>query len=72
MRGDQPVGDDQPDIERPPPAPRGPTARTLLLAALLMVGVGYFLAIKLRDISRLQDCLQSGRSSCAQVSGSSP
>jgi hypothetical protein len=34
-----------------------------------MVGLGYFLAIKLRDMGRIQDCVMSGRTNCAPVSG---
>jgi hypothetical protein len=76
MRGDLPQGDDQPDLEgsKPPdPAPSsGPSARSLLIAAILMVAVGYFLTVKLREMSRMQDCLMSGRTNCAPIAGANP
>jgi hypothetical protein len=71
MRGDQPAGDEQPDLEGPAPSPPdqsgGPSARTLLVAAVVMVALGYFLVIKLRDMSRLQECVMSGRTNCAPI-----
>jgi hypothetical protein len=74
MRGDQPAGDEQPDLERPAPSQPdpsgGPSARTLLIAAVAMVALGYFLVIKLRDMSRLQECVMSGRSNCAPIAES--
>jgi hypothetical protein len=63
MRGDPPQGDDQ------PPRSGGPSARTLLIAAVLMVAAGYFLSVKLRDMARLQDCVMSGRTNCAPIAG---
>ncbi len=61
--------DEQPEIERHPPERRPPSPGTMLIAALVMVGLGYFLAIKLRDMSRLQDCVLSGRTNCVTISG---
>lgn len=69
MRGDAPDGDDQPDLDRPSPARGGPSARGLLIAALVMIVVGYVLVTKLRDMSRMQDCLMSGRTNCAPIAG---
>lgn len=61
--------DEQPEIGRHPPERSGPSPGTLLIAALVMIGLGYFLVIKLRDMSRIQDCVMSGRTNCAPVSG---
>jgi len=60
--------DEQPETEKRPQR-SGPSPGTLLIAAVLMIGLGYFLAIKLRDMSRIQDCVMSGRTNCAPVSG---
>jgi hypothetical protein len=60
---------EEPEIERSFPERRGPSPVTLLVAVVLMVGLGYFLAIKLRDMGRIQDCVMSGRTNCAPVSG---
>ena len=71
MRGDMPAEGDGPDLEPSPPPRRqpngGPSARTLLIAAVVIVAVGWFLAVKLRDMGRLQDCVMSGRTNCAPV-----
>lgn len=78
MRGDLPRDmqggdDDQPNLSGPAPnepsQKSGPSARTLLIAAVLMVAVGYFLTVKLRDVGRLQDCVMSGRTNCAPIAG---
>lgn len=61
--------DEQPEIEKRPPERRGPSPGTLLIAAVLMIGLGYFLSVKLREMSRIQDCVMSGRTNCAPVSG---
>jgi hypothetical protein len=61
--------DEQPEIEKRPPERRGPSPASLLIAAAVMIGLGYFLAIKLRDMSRIQDCVMSGRTNCAAVTG---
>ena len=57
-------GDGGPDGEK-----RGPSARAMLIAAILFVGLGYYLAVKLHEQSKLQDCLMSGRTNCAPISG---
>jgi hypothetical protein len=72
MRGDLPAGDGEPGLERPNPSPErgktsGPSARTLLIAAILMVGLCYFLSVKLREMARIQDCAMSGRTNCVPV-----
>jgi hypothetical protein len=41
----------------------------LLIAAVLVIGLGYFLSMKLRDMGRIQDCAMSGRTNCAPISG---
>ena len=61
--------DEQPETERHPPERRQPSPGALLIAAVVMIGLGYFLAIKLRDMSRIQDCAMSGRTNCAPISG---
>lgn len=54
-----------------PPAPTpddgGPSPLVLLLAAVVVVVGGYFLAIKLKDMTQMQDCAMSGRTNCAQI-----
>jgi hypothetical protein len=72
MRGDLDSQDDQPEVnpERHNPAESArPSGRVFLIVALLMIGAGYFLTIKLRDAGRLQDCVMSGRTNCAPISG---
>jgi len=62
--------DEQPEIERTPPPQRpGPSPMTLLIAVVVMIGLGYFLVVKLRDMARIQDCAMSGRTNCAPISG---
>jgi hypothetical protein len=60
---------DEPETEKPSHGRQGPSPVTLLVAVVLMVGLGYFLAIKLRDMGRIQDCAMSGRTNCAPISG---
>ena len=62
------------DDDRPPPgkapigeADRGPSALVLLLVAAVLVIGGYFLAVKLKDMVRLQNCILSGRTNCAPI-----
>jgi hypothetical protein len=45
----------------------GPSAMVMLLVAVLVVGGGYFLSAKLREMSRIQDCVMSGRTNCAPI-----
>ena len=68
MRGDDLPQGEQPDLDpygdgRGP----GPSPRALLIAAVLMVVVGYFLIGKLREMSQIQDCVMSGRHNCAPI-----
>ncbi|HXP96659.1 MAG TPA: hypothetical protein VN809_08105 [Telmatospirillum sp.] len=67
---------DDPDIETPkPPKPpseesreeHGPSALVMLAVTVLLVVGGYFLAVKLKEMGRLQDCVMSGRTNCAPV-----
>jgi hypothetical protein len=50
-----------------PPPDHGPSPLVLLIVALLVVGGGYFLSVKLRDLSRIQDCVMQGRTNCATI-----
>jgi hypothetical protein len=68
MRGDVGQGDDQPEAEHGSDHRNGPSARTLLIAAIILVVGGYFLTTKLRDMARIQDCVASGRTNCAPIS----
>lgn len=38
-----------------------------LLFILVLVGAGFALTLKLRDMAKLQDCLLQGRSNCAPI-----
>ena len=58
---------DPPPADRAEPDTQGPSGLTLLLMAAVFVVGGYFLTIKLHDMSRLQDCVMSGRTNCAPV-----
>jgi hypothetical protein len=52
------------------PHPDGPPAIAIaLLLGAMAVGLvgGYFLVMKLIDMSRTEDCLMSGRRNCAPV-----
>ncbi len=60
---------EEPGTERPSEGRRSPSPATLLIAFLVMIGLGYFLTAKLREMSRIQDCVMSGRTNCAPVSG---
>jgi len=60
---------EEPEIERPPEGRRGPSPASLLIAFVAVIGLGYFLTAKLREMSRIQDCVMSGRTNCAPVSG---
>ncbi len=60
---------EEPEFERSSEGRHGPSPVTMLVAVVLMVGLGYFLAVKLRDMGRIQDCVMSGRTNCAPVSG---
>jgi hypothetical protein len=69
MRGDLSQDDEQPDLGHGAEPRGGVSGRTLLIAAVIMVAVGYGLAVKLREMGRIQDCVMSGRTNCAPVSG---
>ena len=60
---------EEPEIEKPAEGRHGPSPVTLLVAFALVIGLGYFLSVKLREMSRIQDCVMSGRTNCAPVSG---
>ncbi|MDR3437531.1 hypothetical protein [Telmatospirillum sp.] len=45
----------------------GPSGLVLVAVTVLLVIGGYFLAIKLKDMAHLQDCVMSGRSNCAPI-----
>ncbi len=62
---------EEPETGRSESGRHGPSPLTVLVAVVLMVGLGYFLAVKLREMGRLQDCVMSGRTNCAPVSGGS-
>jgi hypothetical protein len=48
----------------------GPSGLTLAVAAVLVVAAGLFLSTRIRDMSRMQDCILAGRSNCAPVDAS--
>ena len=60
---------EEPEIERSSEGRRGPSPVMLLVAFVLIIGLGYFLTAKLREMGRIQDCVMSGRTNCAPVSG---
>ena len=45
----------------------GPSPLALLVAVVLVVAAGLFLSSRIRDMTRMQDCLLSGRTNCAPV-----
>ena len=66
--GPTPPPDEQP--RRPGPHADGPPASAIALLlgafAIALVG-GYFLVMKLAGMSRMEDCLMSGRRNCAPI-----
>jgi hypothetical protein len=60
---------EEPETEKPSEERRGPSPMTLLVATALVVGLGYFLVVKLGEMRRVQDCVISGRRDCEPVSG---
>jgi hypothetical protein len=48
-------------------ADHGPSAPVMLVVTVLLVVGGYFLAVKLKEMGRLQDCVMSGRTNCAPI-----
>jgi hypothetical protein len=62
--------------EQEPDDPRAPDSRRAALVALIFVALlvlaAIFLEHVLRDTSRLQDCVMSGRSNCAPIDSGSP
>jgi len=69
MRGETPQGDEHGEEQgdHRPDQPAGPSGKTLLIAALVVVALGYFLSVKLHEMGRLQDCVMSGRRNCASA-----
>jgi hypothetical protein len=58
---------DEPLRRQPPaPDPRRRALIGLLLVVVLVVG-GLLLARVLKNVSRLQDCVMSGRTNCAPI-----
>ncbi len=49
------------------PAPPASAIALVLGAAAVALIIGYFLVMKLIDMSRTEDCLMSGRRNCAPV-----
>lgn len=39
----------------------------MLVAAVVLVVGGYFLAVKLKEMAQIQDCAMSGRTNCAPI-----
>ena len=59
---------EEPEIEKSSSEGRtGPSPGALLIGFLLVIGLGYFLTVKLREMSRIQDCVMSGRTNCAPI-----
>jgi hypothetical protein len=54
--------DQQPEEDRPSPFGWFP----LIILIVLIVG-GLFVMFELRDVSNIQDCVQSGRKNCAPI-----
>lgn len=50
-----------------PPAPPGPSGVMLLVVMAILVVGGYALAMKLKEMGRIQDCAMSGRTNCAPI-----
>ena len=57
-----------------PPAPDGsdggnpgPPAGVILAVTAVLAVAGYFLVMKLHDMSHREDCLMSGRRNCAPI-----
>jgi hypothetical protein len=45
----------------------GPSPVVMLAVVVALVVGGYFLAVKLKEMGRIQDCAMSGRTNCAPV-----
>jgi hypothetical protein len=45
----------------------GPSPLVMLAVVVALVVGGYFLAVKLKEMGRIQDCAMSGRTNCAPV-----
>jgi hypothetical protein len=58
---------EEPESEKSSGGRSGPSPGALLIAFLLVIGVGLFLTVKLREMSRIQDCVMSGRTNCAPI-----
>jgi hypothetical protein len=61
-------------MEGDPEGPRDPDSRRGavigLIVTVVLVLLGLFLAHVLRNMSRLQDCVMSGRTNCAPIDAS--
>jgi hypothetical protein len=70
--------DARPEPLRSPPTKKdsgddmrdSPSALTLFLAMLALVVMGYFLCMKMIDMSRNEECLMSSRHNCATLTDS--
>ena len=51
----------EPDPDEPPP---GTPLWLLLIVAVVLLGGGYWLVLKIADTTRVQDCIESGRRDC--------
>ena len=59
--------------DRKPPAPSpdhhdgGPSPLVMPAVVVVLIVGGYFLAVKLKTMSQMQDCVMSGRTNCAAI-----
>lgn len=60
-----------PDDPSDPPPPSPWRALVGLVVIVMMIGAVWFIAMRLRDMGRIQDCVASGRTNCAPISGGS-
>lgn len=63
--------DEQPKSTPPHADDRGPSSLVMLVTAVVLVVGGYFLAIKLKEMVQMQDCVMSGRTNCAVIAAPS-
>ncbi|UWU73064.1 hypothetical protein N2603_23455 [Bradyrhizobium huanghuaihaiense] len=62
--GEKPKSPPRPQPTRPQPGDNRRGAIAGLIIALLILGIGWWLARDLTSASKMQDCLMSGRSNC--------
>ncbi len=69
MTDDNEEGAPRPNDKHPHAGRRdhGPSALLLLGVAVVLVVGGYFLAVKLKSMVQLQNCVMSGRTNCAPI-----